>query len=76
MTMAFTLSLDDFVISYFVGSSNFQTLPLLIYSMTKKKVTPDMYALSTLIVFAVFILLVISNMRSDDSSKKKGGKKR
>ena len=38
-TMAFTLSLDDFVISYFVGSSNFQTLPLLIYSMTKKKVT-------------------------------------
>ena len=76
MTMAFTLSLDDFVISYFVGSSNFQTLPLLIYSMTKKKVTPDMYALSTLIVFAVFILLVISNMRSDGSSKKKGGSKR
>ena len=76
MTMAFTLSLDDFVISYFVGSSNFQTLPLLIYSMTKKKVTPDMYALSTLIVFAVFILLVISNMRSDDSSKRKGGKKK
>ena len=76
MTMAFTLSLDDFVISYFVGSSNFQTLPLLIYSMTKKKVTPDMYALSTLIVFAVFILLIISNMRSDDRANKKGGKKR
>ena len=76
MTMAFTLSLDDFVISYFVGSSNFQTLPLLIYSMTKKKVTPDMYALSTLIVFAVFILLVISNMKSDGSVKKKGGNKK
>jgi spermidine/putrescine transport system permease protein len=77
LTMAFTLSLDDFVISYFVGSSNFQTLPLLIYSMTKKKVTPDMYALSTLIVFAVFVLLLISNMKKDKSElKKKGGRKR
>jgi len=63
--MAFTLSLDDFVISYFVGPSNFQTLPLLIYSMTKKKVTPDMYALSTIIIVTVFILLIISNFKSD-----------
>jgi spermidine/putrescine transport system permease protein len=73
MIMAFTLSLDDFVISYFVGSSNFQTLPLLIYSMTKKKVTPDMYALSTLIVIAIFILLFMSNVKS---GKKAGGKKK
>ena len=64
MVMAFTLSLDDFVISYFVGSSNFQTLPLLIYSMTKKKVTPDMYALSTLIIVTIFVLLLISNFKS------------
>ena len=64
MVMAFTMSLDDFVISYFVGSSNFQTLPLLIYSMTKKKVTPDMYALSTLIIVTVFVLLVICNIKS------------
>lgn len=77
MVMAFTLSLDDFVISYFVGSSNFQTLPLLIYSMTKRKVEPDMYALSTLIVVAVFILLLISNMKRDKSRlRKAGGKKR
>jgi len=69
--MAFTMSLDDFVISYFVGSSNFQTLPLLIYSMTKKKVKPDMYALSTLIIVTVFILLIISNFRS---TKKLGDK--
>ncbi len=62
--MAFTMSLDDFVISYFVGTSDFQTLPLLIYSMTKKKVTPDMYALSTLIIVTIFILLVISNFRT------------
>ena len=69
--MAFTLSLDDFVISYFVGSSEFQTLPLLIYSMTKKKVTPDMYALSTLIIVTIFILLLISNIKS---GKRDGGK--
>ena len=73
--MAFTLSLDDFVISYFVGSSSFQTLPLLIYSMTKKKVTPDMYALSTLIIVTIFILLFVSNMRSGKQNAKKGAKK-
>ena len=76
LVMAFTLSLDDFVISYFVGSSNFQTLPLLIYSMTKKKVTPDMYALSTLIIVTIFVLLLISNLKNDSGKskkKKKGG---
>ena len=79
MVMAFTLSLDDFVISYFVGSSNFQTLPLLIYSMTKKKVTPDMYALSSLIIVTIFALLITSNVRSSkklSASKKKGGLKK
>ena len=74
--MAFTLSLDDFVISYFVSPSNFQTLPLLIYSMTKKTVKPDMYALSTLIIVTVFTLLILSNLKNFKSSgkhKKKGG---
>ncbi len=79
MVMAFTMSLDDFVISYFVGPTNFQTLPLLIYSMTKKTVKPDMYALSTIIIISVFILLVISNMKSTRKispyDKKKGAKK-
>lgn len=76
--MAFTLSLDDFVISYFVSPSNFQTLPLLIYSMTKKTVKPDMYALSTLIIVVVFTLLILSNIKSfkkTDKRRKKGGKK-
>ncbi len=66
--MAFTLSLDDFVISYFVGPTNFQTLPLLIYSMTKKTVKPDMYALSTIIIVSVFVLLLISNVRGNKKS--------
>ena len=77
MVMAFTLSLDDFVISYFVGPSNFQTLPLLIYSMTKKTVKPDMYALSTIVIVAVFTLLIISNMRSAKKTatpKRKGAR--
>lgn len=74
--MAFTLSLDDFVISYFVGSSKFQTLPLLIYSMTKKKVTPDMYALSSIIIVVIFTMLIITNIRSAREEKRKRGAKR
>ncbi len=78
MVMAFTLSLDDFVISYFVSPSNFQTLPLLIYSMTKKTVKPDMYALSTLIIITVFTLLIISNLKSfkKTHNQAKGGTKK
>ena len=60
--MAFTLSLDDFVISYFVSGPEFQTLPIRIYSMTKKRVTPDMYALSTIIFLVMLILLIALNV--------------
>ena len=70
--MAFTLSLDDFIISYFVGSSNFQTLPLLIYSMTKKQVKPDMYALSSVIIVTIFLLLFLSNFLKGKKRGKKG----
>ena len=62
--LAFTLSLDDFVISYFTTGNDFQTLPLLIYSMTKKEVKPDIYALSTLMIAAVTVLLLLSNISS------------
>jgi spermidine/putrescine transport system permease protein len=67
--MAFTLSLDDFVISYFCAGSDFQTLPILIYSMTKKEVKPDIYALSTLMIIAVLTLLILTNLASDRDSK-------
>lgn len=77
--MAFTLSLDDFIISYFVSGPKFQTLPIRIFSMTKKRVTPDMYALSTLIFVAILILLVLVNIfqskTDEQSSTKKGAKK-
>ncbi|MCR5055371.1 MAG: ABC transporter permease [Clostridia bacterium] len=70
--MAFTLSLDDFVISYYT-SSGFQTLPLKIYSMTKKVVKPDMYALSSLIFLVVLVLLLGSNifqMRAENKTSR------
>lgn len=75
--MAFTLSLDDFIISYFVSGPKFQTLPIRIYSMTKKRVTPDMYALSTIIFVVILILLVIVNMNGlkGEQSNKKGAVK-
>lgn len=68
--MAFTLSLDDFIISYFVSGPKFQTLPIVIFSMTKKKVKPDMYALSTLIFVAVLILLIVMNLVQAKAEKK------
>ncbi len=68
--MAFTLSLDDFVISYFT-CGHYQTLPIIIYNMTKKSVTPDTYALSTLIFIAVFLLLVFYNMLQTRAEKKR-----
>lgn len=67
---AFTLSLDDFVISYFTIGSGFETLPIHIYTMTKKSVRPDMYALSTLIFAVVFVLLLLSNMVNRDEDEK------
>ena len=76
MIMAFTLSLDDFVISYFSSGPEFQTLPLRIYSMTKRRVTPDMYALSTLMFVAILILLILINTIKDDKKEQeRGGKK-
>lgn len=69
--MAFTLSLDDFVISYFT-CGHYQTLPIVIYNMTKKTVTPDVYALSTIIFIAVFVLLILYNTIQNKSDAKRG----
>lgn len=68
--MAFTLSLDDFVISYFTSGNDFQTLPIRIYGMTKKTVTPDMYALATIIFFVTLSLLLISNLVENKDNRK------
>jgi len=67
--MAFTLSLDDFVISYFTSGTGFETLPIRIYGMTKKTVTPKMYALATIIFFVTLTLLLISNVVDNDDRR-------
>lgn len=68
--MAFTLSLDDFVISYFNSGSTAQTLPVTIYSMTKRPYSPKINALSTLLFLAVMALLVVVNLRKSGEDKK------
>ena len=75
MIMAFTLSLDDFVISYFTSGNGFQTLPIRIYNMTKKTVTPKMYALATIIFFVILTLLLISNLYDEEMVQKRREKK-
>lgn len=67
--MAFTMSLDDFVISYFTAGNGFQTLPIRIYNMTKKTVTPKMYALATIIFFVILALLLLTNLTDNDDSR-------
>ena len=73
--MAFTMSLDDFVISYFTSGAGFQTLPIRIYNMTKKTVTPKMYALATIIFFVILALLLISNLTDENAAEKRKNRK-
>ena len=68
--MSFTLSLDDFVISYFTSGNGFQTLPIRIYNMTKKTVTPKMYALATIIFFVILALMLLSNLSDSEDSRR------
>ncbi|MBR4241583.1 MAG: ABC transporter permease [Eubacterium sp.] len=70
--MSFTLSLDDFIISYFTNGPSFQTLPIYIFSLTKKRVKPDMFALSTLMFVVILILLILMNIAQSRADKKEG----
>ena len=70
--MAFTMSLDDFVISYFVTGSNFVTLPVEIYTYTKKPIHPKVYAMFTLLFGLIFVLMLTMNLlqlRADNKKK-------
>lgn len=68
--MSFTMSLDDFLISYFTNGPSFQTLPIYIFSLTKKRVKPDMFALSTLMFVVILVLLVLMNVSQARAEKK------
>ena len=63
MLIAFTMSIDDFVISYFTAGATTSTLAMAIYSMTKKRVSPEINAISTLLFVTVLVLLAVVNLR-------------
>ena len=69
--MAFTMSLDDFVISYFVTGLDFVTLPVKIYSETKKPIQPKIYAMFTLLFGLIFILMLTMNLLQISADRKK-----
>lgn len=69
--IAFTLSIDDFVISYFTAGSSVQTLPMTIYAMTRKRVSPEINAISTLLFLTVLVLLVIINIAQKRDIKRR-----
>ncbi len=72
--MAFTFSLDDFVVSYFTSGANAQTLPVTIYAMTRRRVSPEINALSTIIFVVIIAVLVIKNLIENRNLKKEGAK--
>ncbi len=69
--MAFTMSLDDFVISYFVSGMDFVTLPVHIYSIVRKPVAPKIYALFTLLFLLILMLMVTMNLIQLRSDRKR-----
>ena len=70
--MAFTMSLDDFVISYFVSGLDFVTLPVEIYSYTKKPIQPKIYAMFTLLFGLIFVLMLTMNLIQIRADRNKG----
>ena len=70
--MAFTMSLDDFVISYFVSGLDFVTLPVEIYSYTKKPIQPKIYAMFTLLFGLIFVLMLTMNLLQIRADRTKG----
>ena len=73
--MAFTMSLDDFVISYFVTGSSFVTLPVEIYTYTKKPIPPKIYAMFTLLFGLIFVLMLTMNLLQLRAGKKRENKR-
>jgi spermidine/putrescine transport system permease protein len=68
--MSFTMSLDDFVISYFVYGPDFITLPVEIYNYTKKPLHPKIYALFTLLFIVILLVMVLMNLLQARDEKK------
>ena len=71
MLIAFTMSIDDFVISFFTTGNGVTNLSIEIYSMTRRGLTPEINALSTLMFASVLILLLLSNLTANKKSAQK-----
>lgn len=69
--MAFTLSIDDFIISYFTKGEGVTNLSIVIYSMARRGVRPTINALSTIMLSVVLLLMILINKRSNGVEKKK-----
>ena len=74
--ISITYSVDDFVISYFTSGSGAQTLPITIFSMTRRKVSPQINALSAIIFVVVLLVLIIMNIADIRKHRRvKGGER-
>ena len=69
--MAFTLSIDDFVITFFTAGVGVSTLPLQIYSMIKIAVTPEVNAISTLLMALTLVMIVVAGRLAPDALRGK-----
>ncbi len=70
LLMAFTLSIDDFIVSYFTTGPGVENLSILIYNAARKGVSPSINALSALMFAVILILLVIINIRTNKNTQK------
>ncbi len=70
--MAFTMSIDDFIITHFTKGAGVDTLSTKIYTEVKKGIKPEMYALSTIIFLTVLVLLLLVNYKPADRKKPAG----
>ncbi|MCI5649307.1 MAG: extracellular solute-binding protein [Fusicatenibacter sp.] len=73
--LAFTMSLDDFVITYFTKGPGVDTLSTKIYSEVRKGIKPEMYSLSTILFVTVLVLLILVNVSPSDKSVKESENK-
>lgn len=74
--MAFTFSLDDFVVTYFTSGSGYQTLTIVVESMTKRRVSPEINALSTIIFVVVLLSLILINIKDAKEEEKRKKERR
>lgn len=70
--IAFTLSIDDFVVSFFNTGAGVDTLPIKIYAMARKGVNPTINAISTIMFTVIIVVLLVSNIRASRKEKEQG----